>query len=143
MGTDWWYEDFEFVDGSAKNHNNNYKILREEEKNGTTCWVIEATPSTPQEIEESGYSKRIMWIRQDNYVLTREEKFDKNNELVKIQIATEIKPIAGEENAWRAHKLEMISVDTGHKTVIEYSSYQANVDLPKGAFTTRYLEQTR
>lgn len=143
MGTDWWYEDFEFVDGVAKGGNNNYKIVREEEMNGARCWVIEATPTTEQEIKESGYSKRLMWVRQDNYVLTREEKFDKKGELAKIQIATEIKQIPGEENAWRAHKLEMVTVKTGHKTLIEYSAYQANVALPDGAFTTRYLEQAR
>lgn len=143
MGTDWWYEDFEFVDGVAKGGNNKYQILREEDMNGARCWVIEAIPTSDEEIKESGYSKRHMWIRQDNYVLTREEKFDKKGELIKIQIATEIKPIPGEQNAWRSHKLEMITVKTGHKTLIEYSSYQANVQLPEGAFTTRYLEQAR
>ena len=55
-----------------------YSILREEPIDTHDCFVIEAVPSTASKKEETGYSKRILWIRKDVFMKVKVEYYDKN-----------------------------------------------------------------
>lgn len=55
MGTDFTYEDM----SSEDLDNFNYKTIKEENKNGKDCWVIEATPVDSYS-KDTMYSKRIL-----------------------------------------------------------------------------------
>ena len=67
MGTD-----FSHADMAMRNiHNYNYTITSEEMLNEHKVWVIESTPVSKQVIAEDGYTKSILYIRQDNFITLR------------------------------------------------------------------------
>ena len=63
LGTDFTYEDLETEDMN----NYEYTIINSEIYDGNDCWIIEAVPINDEVASNSGYSKRIMWIRKDIY----------------------------------------------------------------------------
>ena len=52
---------------------------------GQDCFVIEALPANDKEAEESGYSKRKLWIRKDISYTVKREFYDKKNQLEKVE----------------------------------------------------------
>ena len=73
----------------------NYTLLREEENEGKHYFVIESTPSTPEEKKGSAYSKRIFWIRSDIYFPEKIEFFDKRGRLSKRSVMEELVNVSG------------------------------------------------
>jgi len=73
----------------------NYTLLREEENGGKHYFVIESTPSTPEEKKGSAYSKRIFWIRSDIYFPEKIEFFDKRGRLSKRSVMEELVNVSG------------------------------------------------
>ena len=45
--------------------------MKETEVKGQKVWQIKAVPKTKDEAKKSGYSKSVVFIRQDNYVMIR------------------------------------------------------------------------
>ncbi len=95
MGSDLAYEDFRPENLDA----HEYKLLKEENIDGQDCWVVEAIPSTAKEKKDSGYSKRIFWIRKDIYFSVKTEFYNRRNHLAKNGYYKELENIRGE--IWR------------------------------------------
>ncbi|NOX88359.1 MAG: outer membrane lipoprotein-sorting protein [Calditrichaeota bacterium] len=138
MGTDFAFEDLR----SEELDKYHYTLLGKEIVDSNECYVIEAAPSDPQEKKDSGYSKRILWIRADNFVTVRIKFFDKKEELLKIFKSSDIREI-GNSAKWRAHRIEMENLKTGHKTVLYFNNYIINKGVEDRYFTQRYLERGR
>jgi len=67
MGTD-----FSHADMALRNiHRYDYKILGTEKLGGQTVWVIEGVPLNQEEIAESGYTRSVLYVRQDNFIVVR------------------------------------------------------------------------
>src|SRR5213592_2551987 len=75
FGTDFSFEDLEERDTNQFD----YRLLGEETVGGAACWKIE---SKPKQTKVSQYTYSLLWIRKDNYVLSRLENY-KNDELVR------------------------------------------------------------
>lgn len=138
MGTDFAYEDL----GSEELENYDYQLLRAESLNGVECYLIEAVPNNDQERKESGYSKRHIWIRKDNFVGIQIKYYDKKGKLLKVFQASDVRLIEG-TNTWRAHRMETENVQTGHKTVLLFDHFVINRGLKDNFFAQRYLERGR
>lgn len=138
MGTDFAYEDL----GSEELENYDYKLLGTENLDGVECYLIEAVPNNEKEKKASGYSKRHLWIRRDNFVGILIKYYDKKGELLKIFKASDIRLIEG-TNKWRAHRMEMENVQTRHKTVLLFDNFAINQGLKGKLFTQRYLQRGR
>ena len=136
MGSDFAYEDL----ASEEMENYDYKLLKNETVDGVDCYVIEAVPNNDKEKKESGYSKREIWIRKDNFVGIRTKYYDRKGELLKIFRTSDIRMIDGSDK-WRAHRMDMENIKTAHKTVLLFSNFVINKGIEDKFFTKRYLER--
>lgn len=134
MGTDFAFEDLMPQD---KDHFD-YKLLSSEKVDGLDYYVVEVTPKNKQYLNQTNYKARRLFIRGDNYFISRIDFFDKNGTLFKRQLASELVKVQG--NAWRAKKILMKNYKTNHATLLEQEkSNYTQASVPEKLFTHRYI----
>lgn len=119
----------------------NHKLLRSETVDGADCYVLESTPARPSVGEDSGYSKRVGWIRKDDFVAIKGEMYGEDGTLLKQFFAGDIKETDAANKKFQAMRIESRNVQTGHKTVITFENFRAKVGIKDEMFTARYLEK--
>lgn len=137
VGSDFSYGDILLPKVDAYQHS----LLRSETMNAYDCYVIESKPKDETEKRNSGYSKKISWIRKDNFLETKVEYYDTSGRLYKTQNATEHKLMEPDTKRWIAMRREMINHQTGHKTIIQFDNIQAGIPVADNVFTTRSIER--
>jgi outer membrane lipoprotein-sorting protein len=137
MGTEFSYADIL----TAKIEDYTYKMLRSEQLNGVDCFVVESIPVSSKIEDETGYSKKISWIRKDNYVEQKIEYFDKVIEHIKTLITDNINEVDPAAHKWMVLKREMINHQTKRKTLMEVNDVKVNTGLKDNQFTIKYLER--
>ncbi len=137
VGTDFSYGD---VIGH-KVEDWNHKLLKEESVDGKPCFVVESLPKSPEVAQNSGYSKRIGWIEKESFVAIKGEGYDNSNALSKRFRAQKLEKVDAVNGKWQPMEISAEDVSTGHKTIIEFRNYKANVGVGDEVFTARYLER--
>ena len=138
VGSDFAYEDL----GAEELDQHDYRLLREDTLEGTAVYVIEATPNSDQRRQESGYSRREMFVRTDNAAIVRIDYYDRQKELLKVFRAREIQQVPSTKT-WRARTIEMVNQKSGHTTVIVYGEFLINKGVSDDTFSIRELERER
>jgi outer membrane lipoprotein-sorting protein len=142
VGTDLSFEDFEFSDGLVGGESKSYHILREEERFGEDCWVIEALPTTEEEKQRSGYSKRIIWVSKEHYHAVFTEFYDHNDEFLKTMRLSDFQIIKLKNSEEvRPYRIDVETIKTGHRTVIEYTDFKIDQPLDGKIFTRNHLSR--
>ena len=137
MGSDFTYSDM----SSRELEQYDYKLLQEAEVNGEAVWVVESIPKTKEEIDETGYTKSVVFVRQDNHVVIRSKNWVKKGKRLKYFDVKKLEQIDG---IWVPTELTMTTKKgkaTVHKSVIKMSNVRFNQDLSEDLFTTRRLEK--
>lgn len=124
MGSEFAYEDLTAQE-LAKYE---YQYLREEKCAGGECYVIERTPTAAQ----SGYHKQLVWIDNDELRAWRVEYYDRKDALLKV--LTLDKYELYKDRYWRARAMAMENVQTGKRTVLDWSNYVFGSGLTEAAF---------
>lgn len=137
IGTDFSYAD---VIG-YKTGEWNYKLLKEEVCDAQPCYVVEATPKTEAVKSNTGYSKRISWIRKDNNMTVKAEFWDEAGQMLKTSTFNDIQLVDPKRDKWQAMRLEASNVQTGHRTVILFENFKVNQQVKDAFFTTNYMEK--
>lgn len=117
-----------------------HRLLREEQLDGVPCLVIESEPRTPAVATDTGYSKRLTWVRTDNFVSPRVEIWDNEGKPLKRILASDIRQV-GSNGRWQAMRTEAENLQTGHRTVIELEGYKAEQNVDPGNFTPTSLDR--
>jgi len=134
--------DFTYADMSERELDNyDYKLMKEAEVDGVKVWQVEAVPNTEDEIEETGYTKSVVFVRQDNDVVIRSVNWVKKGKRLKYM---EVKKLEQIDGIWVPTEMEMTTrkgKTTLHKTVIRASNVRFNQDLDESQFSVRKLEQ--
>lgn len=137
MGSDLNYSDMT----SRQLSNYNYKLLKETTLNGVKVWIIESLPRSEKVINETGYKKSIIAVRQDNYVVSKIKSWIMNSNFVKIIDFKKIKLI---ENVWVPLEILVTKKKANtiaHKTHIKITNVKFNQNLSDGIFTLRRIEK--
>ena len=134
MGTDFTYEDI-----ITESHDKfSDTRLADEALEGTDCYVIEITPSDPELVKETGYQKRIVWVRKDLWLIVRTDYYDKQGKLVKRQTASDLVNVSG--SLWRPDTSRMDNFSNGHATVIHVASRKLEeAAVPEAVFQQRFV----
>lgn len=136
MGTDYTYEDLQ----SEELDDFEYKFLRKEEchdKDKNQCFVVQAIPTNKEVRKESGYGKRILWIRTDIFATAKTEYYSKREKLVKTQFNYDFQNIKG--TVWRAKRALMDNKRKKHKTLTASVTIEINKDIDSKVFTDNYV----
>jgi len=118
-----------------------HTLLKEEKLEGKDVFVIQSTPKDDNIKESSGYSKRVLWIDKETFVLVKSESYDMAGALYKRSLSSKFVVVDAKNNKLQPMLFEMANLQTQHKTIIEYRQFKANVGVSKDLFTARYLEK--
>ncbi|MBI4597817.1 MAG: outer membrane lipoprotein-sorting protein [Candidatus Omnitrophica bacterium] len=134
MGTDFTYEDLV----SESREKFTYARLPDETLEGATHYVVEITPADAAFAKESGYQKRVVWVRHDNFFVIRTDYYDKQGKLVKRQSAGNLESVGGD--MWRAKTTNMENFSNGHATHVQVETRKLEeAAAPEELFQQRFL----
>jgi hypothetical protein len=137
MGTEFSYKDLkrENIDEGE----NRYEYIKSEELEGIDHFVVDAYPASAQEKVEQGYSKRRLWLRNDNYLASRVDFYDSAGDYLKTLTGTDMREV--DKNKFRYFKRTMTN-RKGIKTVLEFRLLRVNEEDPADKyFTKTYLKR--
>ena len=137
LGTEFSYGDIV----GAKVEEYEYNLKGEEDIDGVKCYAIEAIPASENVLRDYGYSKRIDYIRADNFTRAKAIFFDKHGQLLKTLYCFDPVEVDPENHKWFVMKREMINEKNGRKTIIRIDKLNINTGVKENRFTLRYLER--
>ena len=137
MGSDFTYSDMTSRDISDYS----YRIVKESSVRNHKVWVMESIPKTPKTIEETGYTKSYMFVRQDNFVVVRVLHILKEANKKKY---LDVKKLELIDNIWVATEIEMKTTQnkiTLHKTILKLDNVAFDQDMNNDFFSIRRIEK--
>jgi len=137
VGSDFSYGDVSLPRVAAYQH----AFLSSAPVGGTDCYVVESTPANESIRTNSGYARKISWIRKDNFIEAKVEYFDLGNRLLKTQTTSNYKLVESAPDRWFAQQREMLNHQTGHKTLLRFDDVEPGPVPPDDAFSIRSLER--
>lgn len=134
--------DFNFSDMSRPDLEDfDFKLIKEIEIGGVKTWQIRSTPRSKDVAEETGYSRSILWVRQDNYMVIRSVRWVNKSRRRKFFQVKKLEKIDG---IWVATELQMVTKEgrnTVHATILRQTKTKFNQNLSDSNFTVRKLEK--
>ncbi len=136
MGSDFSY--FDMTQRDLQDYN--FKLLKETSVRGHSAWMIESTPRTSKVKRESGYTKTVAIVRQDNYMVVRAINYMRNGKKKYL----DLKRIHKQQGVWLVDEMSMTTKkgkSTVHKTILKFKNIKLNQNIKDSMFTTRRLEK--
>jgi len=133
MGSEFAFEDL----SSFEVEKYSYKYLGVEEINGLTNFKVEQYPVD----ENSGYTRRIVWLDTLEYRVHKIDFYDRKNSLLKTLTFSDYKQYIAKH--WRADKQEMINHQNGKSTELKWSNYDFKTGLSDSDFNRNSLKRAR
>lgn len=137
MGSDFTYADM--TDRNLDNYE--YELLKEDELDGVPVWIVQAIPTTEKEIDETGYVKQIVFVRQDNHVVVRSKNWLKKGGRNKYFDVKKLEQIDGIWTPTEMHMTTKKGKKTLHKTILVADNVRYNQPMDDGQFSVRQLEK--
>ena len=137
MGSDFTYSDMT----SRDIEDYDFRLLKEGEVRGKKVWIIESVPRERKTVNETGYTKSVVFVRQDNYVVVRAVHWVKDGNKLKYLDVKKLERIDGIWVGVEIHMTTKKGKKVLHKTILRNRNVRFNQDLDKGIFTTRRLEK--
>ena len=137
MGSDFTYSDMT----SREVEDYTYRIAKETTVRDNKVWVMESIPKTRKTIDETGYTKSYMFVRQDNFVVVRALHILKDGGKKKYLDVKKLEQIDG---IWVATEIEMKTTqdkNTLHRTILKLDNVMFNQDMDDAFFSVRRIEK--
>jgi outer membrane lipoprotein-sorting protein len=91
--------------------------------------------------ENSGYTRRIVWLDTLEYRTNKINFYDRKNSLLKTLTFSDYKQYLAKH--WRADKQEMINHQNGKSTELKWSNYDFKTGLSDSDFNRNSLKRAR
>ena len=138
MGSDLNYSDMTTPDLDLYD----YTLMKETDVRGKKVWQIKAIPKSKDEAKKSGYSKSVIFIRQDNYVMIRAVHWVHKKRRNKYIDVKKLENIDGIWVSTETHVTTKTGKKTLHKTILKENNIRFNKDeVNEDLFTIRRLEK--
>ena len=138
MGSDLNYSDMTSSDLDQYD----YTLMKETEVRGKKVWQIMTVPRTRDEAKKSGYSKSIIFIRQDNYVMIRAVRWIYKKKRNKYLDIKKLEKIDGIWVSTEMHITTKSGKKTLHKTIFKRKNSRFNQgEITERIFSIRSLEK--
>jgi hypothetical protein len=134
--------DLNYSDMTSRNlEDYDFTLLKETALGEHQLWVIEAMPRGDDVIDETGYKKAMLLVRQDNYVVVRGVYWTSEGNRQKYYDMPGLEQIDG---IWSPTRITM-TTKTGkqvlHRTELAFDNIRYNQPLDESLFTVRQLER--
>ncbi len=133
MGSEFSFEDL----GSFEIEKYSYNYLGDDVVNGVDHYKVAQFPTD----ENSGYTKRIVWIDKAEYRMQKIEFFDRKNSLLKTLAYSDYKLYLGKY--WRALSYNMVNHQSGKSTELRWDNYAFKSGLKEKDFSRNALKRVR
>jgi hypothetical protein len=133
MGSEFSFEDL----SSFEIDKYRYNHLGEEKANGIDSFMIEQFPVD----ENSGYTRRIVWLDKVEYRVQKIDFYDRKNSLLKTLTYKNYKQYLSKY--WRADSAEMVNHQSGKSTELQWHNYAFKTGLVDGDFNRNTLKRAR
>ncbi len=118
-----------------------YKKRKEMKLEGHTVWIIEAHPRSRKIVDETGYKKMLVFVRDDIDFVVRTIGWEKSGGYIKYMEAKRLEQISGIWIATETHVKKTRNKTAVHRTVLKWSNVRFNQALEMDFFSTRQLEK--
>ncbi|MCP4372199.1 MAG: outer membrane lipoprotein-sorting protein [Deltaproteobacteria bacterium] len=118
-----------------------YEKAKEKDVRGVKTWVIWSIPRSKDIIEETGYEKSLIFVRQDNFVVIRALNWVRDGGYKKYMDVKKLDLIDGIWVATEMHITKKKGKKTAHKTILKLSNVKFNQALDFDIFSTRRMEK--
>jgi outer membrane lipoprotein-sorting protein len=136
MGSDFTNDDL--VRESSLEKDYTHKLLGEETIQEYECYKIELVPKPDAPVV---WGKILMWVSKNEYHWLKAEYYDEDENLVNIEILSEIKTMDDREMPTR---MEMIPAEKeGYKTILIFDEMEFDVDLNESFFSQQNMRRVR
>lgn len=129
--TDFTYEDLRTEDFDA----HTYERQDDADLDGVACYVVEARP---KEDTNSGYSRRVVWVSKDHFLIHQVEYYDTKGRHQKTLRNLGFEQVEG---LWRPTRSVMVDHQRGSKTLWQFTDRKINPGLSDNLFTVANLER--
>ncbi len=137
MGSDLNYSDM--TDRNLEDYD--FTLKKEMAVKGVKTWLIESIPRTRKVIKETGYTKSLLFVRQDNYFVIRSVNWVRDGGYLKYMDVKKLEQIDG---IWIATEMTVTKKKGkkfAHKTILKFNNVKFNQDLEYNMFTVRRMEK--
>lgn len=118
-----------------------YKLLKEDAVDGNKVWLVEAVPVSKTVEDRYGYTKSVVFVRQDIHMVIRAVHWVKEGDKLKYMEIKGLDKIDGVWFATETHMKTTRSKMTLHKTILRFSNIRPNQKLVEDFFSVRQLEK--
>lgn len=133
VGSEFAYEDML----SQEVDKYDYRWLRDEACSDMTCFVVERYPR----YENSGYTRQITWIDQQEYRVQRVAFYDRKDTLLKTLTFSDYQQYL--DQYWRAGDWFMENHQTGKSTRLSFDDWEFRTGLDENDFDPNRLKRLR
>ena len=137
MGSDLNYSDM--TDRNLEDYD--FTLKKEMAVKDVKTWLIESIPRTRKVIKETGYTKSLLFVRQDNYFVIRSVNWVRDGGYLKYMDVKKLEQIDG---IWIATEMTVTKKKGkkfAHKTILKFKNVKFNQDLKYNMFTVRRMEK--
>lgn len=121
--------------------NFSYSLTKESQVDSHPVWVIESIPKNETISANTGYSKSVLLVRQDNFVIIRAVHWMRNTTSLKY---VEVKKLQKIDTIWvpmEIHATVVADKKILHQTILQTQSIQFNQTIDDDFFTVRSMEK--
>ena len=134
--------DLNYSDMTSRNlADYDFSLKKEIDVQGHTAWLIESVPRTKKVIKETGYSKSLLFVRQDNFYVIRAINWVKAGGYLKYVDVKRLEQIDGIWIGTEMHVFKKKGKSLVHKTELKWKNIRFNQTLDDELFTIRRLEK--
>jgi outer membrane lipoprotein-sorting protein len=133
VGSEFAYEDML----SQEVDKYDYRWLRDEPCGELVCFVVERYPL----YENSGYTRQVTWIDQQEYRVQKVDFYDRKDALLKTLTFSGYRQYLGQY--WRADDWYMENHQTGKTTRLTFENWEFRAGLDDNDFDSNRLERLR
>jgi len=135
MGSDFTNEDM-----SPSHEDYMHELLNIEEIDGLAYYIVESVPKTDKIRKDVGFARKRTWISKDKFQVLKMEALDINGKVIRVLTLADYLEVG--EDAWIPTKMEMKTIESGSRTVLEYKNIRFNTGLTDDDFSIRQLTRS-
>ncbi len=137
MGSDFTYSDMTKRDLDDYD----YTLLKEVKVRDADTWLIQAVPRSKEVIDRTGYTKSVLYVQKDNFMVIRGVHWVKKGNRLKYMDVKKLTLIDGIWVATEMHMTTRKGKTRLHKTIMTFENVRFNQDLKEDFFSIRRMEK--